>query len=102
LLMFLFSSMNRFKLYQLFLDAVRERGRLTVVEAHELSGVHPNFILQIFSDLGTIPGIIYSRKHKCLFTTEGFKKFLEKRAASRQVLDIFSELMKIRKEVRNR
>ena len=94
--------MNRFKLYQLFLDAVRKKGKLTVVEAHELSGVHPNFILQIFADLGTIPGVIYSRKHKCLFTTEGFKKFLEKRAASRQVLDIFAELVKIRKEVRNR
>ena len=90
--------MNRFKLYQLFLDAVRKKGKLTVVEAHELSNVHPNFILQIFADLGTIPGIIYSRKHKCLFTTEGFKKFLEKRAASRQILDIVSELMKNRKE----
>ena len=89
--------MNRFKLYELFLDAVRKKGKLTVVEAHELSGAHPNYILQLFSELGTIPGIVYHRKTKTLFTTEGFKKYLEERAASETVLGIFSELAKVRK-----
>lgn len=90
--------MNRFRLYERLLAEVEKRGKLNVVEAANLLGVHPNFVLQLFSELGTTRGIIYHRKTKTLYTVEQYKRYVEARASARRILDLISELSKVRKE----